>query len=203
MAEASLQSPKGSVLEEEEHIEDVTVPDYTEDEKTYIGNLQTRMEHAKTTRDQTHVEFDNLDYISYWWVNERGANTYLKHKINKGDPTYQSGTLRTKMLAFLSTFQGLNLMPDITAFNKNDLPIHALGEGMEDIMEKVGEVENDEEKRMLRQYELLQQGTVYVEDTWNDRFIVEKTVSKSFQGTKKDANGQQNIKNQILALLGE
>ena len=101
MAEASLKIADGSVLEEEYKVEDTTVPDYTEEEKTYIGNLQTRLENARTTRDQTHVEFDNLDYISYWWANERGANTYLKSKKNKGDPTYQSGTLRTKMLSFL------------------------------------------------------------------------------------------------------
>ena len=184
MAEASLIS-KGSVLAEEEKVE-IKRPDYTSEEQTYIGKLQRRLETARNNRDQAHGEFDNVDYISYWWANERGANTVIQYKKNKDDTAFQSGTLRTKMLAFLSTFLGLNLSPDVTAFDANNFPVGALGEAIEDVMEKCDELENDEEKKMLRWYELLKQGTVYVEDLWNEKYVVEKDVSKDFDG-KKDA----------------
>ena len=182
MAEATLIS-QGSILGEENKPVDIQVSNYTPEEQTYIGNLQKRLETAKTNRDQVHGEFDNLDYLNYWWANERGANTVIQYKKNKDDTVFQSGTLRTKMLAFLSTFQGLNLSPDITAFDANNFPIGALGEGIEDVMDKVGEMENDEEKRMLRQYELMKQGTVYVEDIWNEKYLTEKNVSKVFEGS--------------------
>jgi hypothetical protein len=183
MAEATL-IVKGSVLAEEKPAETVNTPNYTADEQTYLGGLQRRLELAKTSRDQVHGEFDNVDYLNYWWANERGANTVIQYKKNKDDTVFQSGTLRTKMLAFLSTFLGLNLSPDITAFDANNFPVGALGEGIEDVMDKCEEMENDEEKKMLRWYELLKQGTVYVEDVWNEKYVMEKTASKGFEGKK-------------------
>lgn len=176
MATASV--PKGSVLEEEEEIKDSIVPDYSPEQITYLGNLQTKLESAKTQRDQVHVEFDNLDYISHYWANERGANTYLKYKDNKGDPVFQSGTLRTKLMSFVSTLQGLNLSPDISAFNLNEFPISYIGDGMEDIMEKCDEAQNDKEAQSLRQYEMTKQGSVHVEVLWEDRWVIEKTMKK-------------------------
>ncbi len=94
---------------------------YSDEENLYISNLQRKLENARTIRSQPFEEFDNMTYLDYWWTNERGANTVVQFRKNKGDINFQTGTLRTKMFAFLSSFQALNLQADITAYNRNDI----------------------------------------------------------------------------------
>ena len=102
-----LKPNKGSVLEDIKEDEVIDVPDYSNEEKDYIGNLQKRLESAKLARSKQFEEFDNLSLDQYYDANERAANTTIKAKKNRADIIYQSGTLRTKMMAFLSSFQGL------------------------------------------------------------------------------------------------
>jgi len=179
-----LKVEKGSILEKKEE-KIIKIPDYSDEEKTYIGNLQKRLESAKLAREQSFEEFDNLSLSQYYEANERSANTVLKATKNKQDVVYQSGTLRTKMMAFLSSYQGLNLKPDISAFNKNEVPINVLGNAMEDIIDKTEELEGDEEQKMLRQYEMLKQGTVFLEELWEQKWEVSKKISKGFLGMIK------------------
>jgi len=207
MAEEKPRTIKGSVLEEEKE-DEIQTPDYSDKERVYISNIQKRLENAKNLRAQQFSEFDGLTLAQYYQANEDAANTILKPKKNRGDIIYQSGTLRTKMMAFLASFQGLNLKPEISAFTKDDIPVNTLGNAMEDIVDKTEEVENDEEKKMLRQYELLKQGTVFLEETWEQKWEIEKKIKKGFYGqfngvkwdTKK-VKSQGQPKRTILSLL--
>lgn len=176
-----LKSPKGSVLDKIEE-EAFLIPDYSDEEKTYISNLQKRLTAAGIARGQSFEEFDGMTYSDYWRTNERGANTYIEAVKNRGETLFQSGTLRTKMMAFLSSFQGLNLKADISAFNEKEILLNTLGNGIEDILEKTQELENDEEQRMLRQYEILKQGTVFVEEIWYEEWETIKELKKGFYG---------------------
>lgn len=184
MPEKEQKVNKGSVLEEKDE-EIIEVPDYSDSEREYISNLQKRLESAKLARSEPFEEFDNLTLSQYYWANERAANTVIKAKKNRADIIYQSGTLRTKMMAFLSSFQGLNLKPDISAFRRDETPINILGNAMEDIIDKTEELENDEEKKMLRQYEMLKQGVVFLEELWEQKWEVQKKITKGFLGMIK------------------
>lgn len=183
MPEQEKPTEKSVLIEKEKEME--KIPPYSEDELAFIGGLQKRLENARTIREQAHEEFDGMSLSEYWRQNERWANTMLKTKVNKSDVTFQSGTLRTKMIAFLSTIIGLNLSPDITAYDKRDIKVNFLGDAMEDVIDKTEELEQDEEKRMLRQYELLKHGTVFVEDIWDERYTIEKNLKKGFEGLIK------------------
>lgn len=163
-------------------VEPVEIIDYSEDEIKYLSNLQKRLEHAKNMREQPHPEFDDMTYTQYWQKNEDLANIKIKPKINKQDIQFQTGTLRTKLFAFLSSLLSLNLSADISAYDKNDVKISALGNAMEDIIEKTDELDNDEEKKMLRQYEMQKQGDVFVEEIWDDKWIIEKQPVKDYTG---------------------
>ncbi len=185
MVKEELKVKKGSVLEEEEKFEDIEAPELSDKEKIYLSNLQTKLETAQQKRDGNHDKFDGLDFISYWEANERGANTRITPIKNKGDSLFQSGTLRTKLLAFLSTFQGLNLGADISAFTEQEVLVNNLGNSMEIIIEKTEELENDEEKKMLREYEMLKHGYVFVEELWEQKWEVKKKLTKGFFGDKK------------------
>ena len=174
-----------SPLLQEAQVEINKTPDYNADEQSYLKNLQRKLEFAKQQRDQPHEEFDGMTYEQYWLENERGANTFIKPKKDKSEINFQSGTLRQKLFSLVSSIQSINLGADILAFDKNDTVISALGQSMEDIVEKTEELDNDEEKKYLRQYELLKQGDVFVEEIWNDSEYVDKEETAEFSGKFK------------------
>ena len=171
---------KSPLLVEEEEI--VKSPEYSEEEKTYLKGLRGRLNSARTARDTQHPEFDGMDYVTYYNSNEELANTQLKPKLNKEDTDFQSGTIRTKMMALLAPLVNLDLSGDISAFDKNGFKLQALGDAMEDVNFKTNELDGDDEKKMLRQYELLKQGTVFVEEIWDERQKKEKKLKTKFNG---------------------
>ena len=191
-----LKPIEGSVLKEEEPEIDKD-PKYSDKETKYISAFQTQLETAQKNRDQSHPEFDNLDYISHFQANEDGANTTIQAIKNKGETQFQSGTLRTKLLALLSSWTTLNMKGDISAFNEHDVMINNLGNAMEDIIDKTQEVEIDSEKRMLRQYEMLKQGSVFVEDLWQDKWETVKDMVKGVLGQKKNVEWKTKIKKSL------
>lgn len=166
-------SSNSELLNKEEVVE---IPEYNDMERDYLSALQQRLTEAKTTRDNIKVEFDGMSLEEYWNDNENWANTFIKAKENKSDITYASGNVRKKMMSILSYLQGFNLSPDILAYNESQVKISALGNALEDIIDKTYELENDEEKKLLRQYELLKHGTVFVEDVWKEYESIEKTL---------------------------
>ena len=182
-----------SVLLEEPKIENLS-PNYTTDQQLYLRNLQKRLEFAKFQREQSRDEFDGMNYEQYWLENEKGANTYIKPKKDKSEINFQSGTLRQKLFSLVSSLQSLNLGADILAFDRNETIISSLGQAMEDIVEKTEELEGDEEKRMLRQYEMIKQGDVFIEDVWKDEGVTDKETTKEFNGKFNDVFWKTNYK---------
>ena len=170
---------KSPLLEKEEIIES---PKYSEDEITYLGALRTRLENARDMRDREHEEFDGMSYVTNYELNEQIANTFIAPKRNKEDTTFQSGTVRQKLFAVLSALVNLDLSGDISAYDKEGLQIQSLGDAMEDIILKTDELDIDDEKKYLRQYELLKHGTVFVEEMWDEKTSKDKKLSGKFNG---------------------
>ena len=198
--------------------EDVSrgAPDYSDDERQYLSRLQVRLESARNQREAPHVEFDGMSFSEWWESNEKGANTFIEPKKNKEDSSFSSGTIRQKLLAYLAAVNNLNLSPDISAFDQNDLEVARLGDAMEDIIYKSEEIDEDEEKKMLRQYELLKQGTVFVEEVWDEKFIKDKRIkgNVAFDGklggitwTQKlkryFSKPSRNVINSLMVYLGD
>lgn len=173
--------------------DEIKPPKYTEDEETYIGRLRSKMENARIARDTQHPEFDGMDYITYFDTNERLANTFIEPKKNKEDSNFQSGLIRTKIFNLLASVVALDLSGDISAFDKNGFKFQAMGDAMEDVILKTNELDNDEEKKQMRQYELLKQGSVFVEEVWDIRTKKEKKMAANFSG-KLDVKWETRIK---------
>jgi hypothetical protein len=172
---------KASILVEEPK-EVVDKPDYNEAEQRYLSNLQKRLENAKNLREQPQPEFDDMTFEQYWQKCEDLANTKIKPKMNKQDIQFQTGTLRTKLFAFLSSLLSLNLGGEIAAYDESDIYLGTVSTGLEDIVDKADRLDEDEEKRLLRQYELLKHGYVFVEEIWDDRWIIEKQPVNNYSG---------------------
>lgn len=182
-----------SPLLEEKLEEQIETPIYSEKEEIYLRGLRKRLESARTNRDENHDEFDGMSYNEYYNRNESLANTFIEPKRNKEDSNFQSGTIRTKLFALLSSVVNLDLSGDISALDKNGLKVQALGDAMEDVILKTNELDNDDEKKLLRQYELLKQGTVFVEEIWDERSKKEKKMDGKFSG-KLDVTWKTKIK---------
>ena len=178
----------------EDKAKEVDPPKYSEKEEKYLKGLKEKLESAKTQRDAQHIEFDGMDYVTYYNTNERLANTYVEPKRNKEDSNFQSGTIRTKLFALLSSVLNLDLSGDIMAYDKNGFKIQAMGDAMEDVVLKTNELDNDDEKKMLREYELLAQGSVFVEELWDERSKKEKKLKGKFKGGLNDVSWDTKIK---------
>jgi len=176
-----------------ENNEKQLVPEYDKKTKKYISDVKKRLELARDLRNQPHDEFDGMTYVQYHESNEKGANTYIEPKKNKYDNNFQSGTIRSKLMTLLSSISNLNLSPDISAFDSDDVEINRLGNAMEQIIFKTEELEGDEEKKILRQYELLKQGTVFVEEVWKEQYKIVNTSKKKFDG-KLEGNWNKKLK---------
>lgn len=187
--EEELKSP---LLEKQD--EAIMPPDYTQEEKDYLGGLRKRMELARNARDIEHDEYDGMSYVTQYEMNERLANTFIQPKRNKEDSNFQSGVIRQKIFSLLSAVTNLDLRGDISAYDKDGFEIQALGDAMEDIHLKTDELDNDDEKKFLREYELLKHGTVFVEELWAEKFKKEKKTSKKFDGSLKDFKYTENLK---------
>lgn len=190
MPEENKQEEKSPLLEKEEVIDK---PDYSDNEKEYIKHLRVRMEDARNNRDGEHDEFDGLGYVTQYEINERLANTMLQPKRNKEDSNFQSGVIRQKIFALLSPLIGLDLRGDISAFGQDGFQVQSLGDAMEDIVLKTNELDIDDEKKLMRYFELAKQGTVFVEELWETKFINKKKSKKKFDGTLKDFEWTSNI----------
>lgn len=163
----------------------IEMPAYEEAEKNYLSAIQRRLSNARDSRDQIRVEFDGMTYVQYCEENRKLSNSYIAPKQNREDTNYQSGTIRNKMLAILASVNNLDLTGDINVFNKDDVQMANFGQALEDINWKTEELDNDEEKKLLRQYTMMEQGTVFVNEDWIEKMGVRKDFTKPFDG--KDA----------------
>lgn len=177
---------KSEVIADSQDSKPVEKPNYTPEQVLYLSGLQTRLQLARDNKNTAHDEFDGMDYDTRYEDEERIANSYIPPKKNKSDTNFISGTIRQKMLALLAAINMLNLEPDDTAFDKDNVEINELGNAINIVREKCAELDEDEEKKMMRQMELLKHGTVFVEDTWRAEWRKEKTLNKKFTG---QANG--------------
>src|SRR5581483_2306493 len=189
MADQNAINP---VLPDEKKLEK-QVP-YSEKEKEYAGYLQTRLQIARDQRNQNHDEFDGMTYMQWYESNLKGANSFIAPKKNKEDTTFVTGTTRQALLAMIAKISQLNLSPEIKAFDKNDHEDVHTGQAMEDIVLKADELDHDEEKKLLRQYELFSQGTAFAEEVWTEEFRSNKTLNqKKWEGQIKDVDWKENL----------
>lgn len=168
---------------------EIPVTLYQEKDKEYLSFIQNRLEKAKTQRSNPYPEFGGKTYLQIYNENENIANTVLPAKKNEDDVIVSAGTIESKLDALLSNINNLDIGPDVFAFDKNNNRIQELGEGLEDIMldtEKMDGEGGDEEKKRLRQLELLKQGTVFVQEEWLKKWETKKKLKVAYDGRFKD-----------------
>lgn len=145
-------------------------PDYTKEERDYLKFLIKRACNDRDARDRHHPELDDMSYLEYYDNNRKKDLSYIPPKENRQDVRIVTGTTREKDTTLLSSMLNLNLEPDVSAFDENNLFVSELGSNMEDMVMKSREMEDYDRKRSKIYRELISQGDVFVRDIWVDKF---------------------------------
>jgi hypothetical protein len=195
MAQPSNSSnPNPAEKPEQKDLQGTPAIKYTDDEVKYATYLQTRLENARSARNTNHDEFDGMTYTQYYESNLKGANSFIAPKKNREDTTFVTGTTRQALLAMTAKINQLNLAPEVKAFDKNDHEDVHTGQAMQDILTKADELDNDDLKKILRQYEMYAQGTVFVEEAWTEEFRTNKQLNdKKWNGQVTDVNWTERL----------
>lgn len=165
-----------------EKVTPVDPPKYSDDEASYIGRLLSAMLGAKTARDSAKTEFNDLTYLQWYKNNEQIANTYIVRDETNKDLAVMSGTVEQKLQTILAEVNRLNLTGEVRVFDKENNELQEFGTALTDIVHKTEEMEEDIEKKTIRQLELLKQGTVFVQDNWVKKWHKSKILAKKFDG---------------------
>ena len=166
---------------------DPGAPIYNASELQYQTYLETRLMRAQTMRDRAWAEFSDKTYLRQFEENEKAANTYIPKRTNEDDVQVTTGTIEGKLGVLLANIDAMNIVPEVLAFDHSDMPLNELAMAMTDIMDRCAENDGgidggDQEKRQMRQRELLKQGTVFVQDRWVCKYQPKKNVDGTYNG---------------------
>lgn len=164
----------------------IDTPNYSPSEWSALSGFQKKLEGARNQREQAWDEFDGMSLTRYCEENRKAANSYIKPRQNAEETNFVTGTTRQKLLAYLAAVNNLDLAPDIQAFDEDNRLVEGIGEDLEDAIFRSEELDHDEEKKLLRQYTMFEQGTVFVEEDWKIDRRKLKTLSKNI----KDYHGE-------------
>ena len=159
--------------------------EYSAEETTYCGNIVGRLLKAKINRDTVHPEFNNTTYSQWFANNEIIANTMVTRDKTNKDLAVKTGTVEQKLQVILAEINRLNLTGEIRAYDKDSNELQEFGTAITDIVDKTAEMEVDDEKKLMRQLELMKQGTVFIQDNWVKKWSKSKTLNKAFTGKVK------------------
>lgn len=176
---------------------------YTEQEKEAAPKLQLSQEELKnlnywiqgmmTSRNQRNMnwpEFDDMDYPSYYYTNQKAANSYIQKKLNAQDVRIVTGTTEEKEVTLLAALLNFNLEAKVIPYTEEDEILTDLGEKLGDAVLRSRQMEEyDYEMARMEAYkELLDQGTVFVKEEYYERQEIEKNL--------KEKNWRESVKMQ-------
>lgn len=188
---SAIQNP---VLKRKPSKNQIAEPPYDSKEEAYRNYLIQRLSAAQEARDQKYAEFNGRTYVKYYEENEKIANTYVEKPENEQEKPLATGTIESKFHTLLAHLSNMNLTPEVLAYDRNNRSLMELGQAFTDIIAVVSEHDGgddggDKEKKLLRQNELLKQGTVFVQENWITKYEIKKKLKKKYSGEFKDFAG--------------
>ena len=143
---------------------------YSDAEKLVLNRDIQIMCDLRETFMRKYPELDDMNRAQYYESNRKKDLSYIPAKKNKQETRIVTGTTREKDTTLLSTLLNLNAVPDVTAFDEEDMVVAELGDNMSDLIKKSREVEDWQKKRPIIYREMISQGDVFVEETYIEEF---------------------------------
>jgi len=144
-----------------------------QEKKKFIVN---RIHDAVSQRYYNWEEFDNMTLTGNWEFNKKMASSFNPPRKNASDVRVVSGTARNKMKSIAAAIVQLNLDSSVYSFDKNNDEDRELGMVCTQLIRKSKQIDGDEEKKLLRIYEMLEQGTCFVGEVWEPTRKVKKNI---------------------------
>ena len=162
---------------------------YSAEERKVYDFYTKRFQQAKEQRNQCRDEFDGLTYEDDYQANYRALISYLRPKLNDDETRIKTGTTEYKVENRLNSLIGLNLQPEVLAFDQNDTELSDLGDDIGDVVKRSNELETDEPKWIDAWFEMLSQRIVYIQENWVERDL--RNGRKISRAEKKVIPGHQ------------
>lgn len=143
---------------------------YSDEELKAINSDIALMVNMREIKNAPYAEVDDMTPNQYYESNRKKDLSYIPPKRNKEDIRIVTGTTREKDTTLLSTLLNLNAVPDVTAFDEEDMVVAELGDNMADLVKKSREIEDWQKKRPIVYRELISQGDVFLFETVVDDF---------------------------------
>jgi hypothetical protein len=159
-----------------------------------LSTLYSEFTIARDQRDDHHDGFDGMNLLEWVEFNAKTGSSYIEPRKNATDVNIVTGIPREKAYAVASNIFKMNLEPSAHAFDKQDHEDAEIGRAFTYLLRKSNELDNDEMKKLLRILYLLEQGTVFIEESWVPRTKMRKTMrnkkfldpATGFKGLKWD-----------------
>lgn len=168
--------PKTTYQEKADKQNDLVAQELTTEKMEHKKFIVSRMHSAVSQRYYNWEEFDNMTLPGSWEFNKKMATSFNPPRKNASDVRVVTGTARAKMKSIAAAVQRLNLDSSVYGFDKNNDEDRELGMVMTQMLRKSKEIDDDEEKKLLRVYELLEQGTCFTGEVWEPTRKVKKTI---------------------------
>lgn len=170
----------------------VLVQVLTKEQQHYRKYVVERLVSAMNQRDQRHDEFDGMTFLENFEFNRKMANSFIPPRKNPMDTVVVSGTARSKMKAIISNIIKLNLETNVLAFDNKDDEDAELGQLLSGMIKKSKELDDDDDKKLKRLYQLFEQGTVFIGEEWVPITVTDKKIVN--RGALDPAKGFEGIK---------
>lgn len=151
---------------------------YSESELKARDGIINDCKNAAIQRKTKFVEFDDMDYETWYWKAKKASSAYVEPKDNEEDVRVVTGTTREKGNILVNTLLNYNLEADITAYDDENVKVAELGEIVEKFVRKSRQLEMPiwDVKRPLAYLELVNMGNVHVEECWEGYEIPQKQL---------------------------
>ena len=154
--------------------------EYSEEELEQRSRILVDASHARNQKQQKYAELDDMDYDTWYFKSKKATQAYIQPKTNDEDVRVVTGTTREKSNIIVNTFLNYNLEPDVVAYDDKNVIQQELGEMVEKMIRKSRNLElpDYDVKKPLIIKEFVDQGNVFVRESWNEYEIPSKELEK-------------------------
>lgn len=154
---------------------------YSEEAKTYINFRRQRLIAARDARDASHPEFDDMTFLKWYEIQKKADDQYVAPRKNAQDTSINTGTVRDKDNALLEYAMKFDFEPVAQVYSEDDEMMAELADTAEDMVRKSKKLEAYRDKAKLIYRSMIAFGTALVEDTWVERWTIQKTLKQGYK----------------------
>lgn len=162
---------------EDNHIEP---PKYSPAREKFINFRRQRIIAARDSRDASRDEYDGMTFPTYYQILKRADDQFVAPRKNAQDTSINLGTIRDKDTSLVEYAMAHDFEPVAQAYDEDNDAYEELADTGEDLVRKSLSLEYwSEAKAKLVYRSMVAFGTAYVEDTYVEQWIIEKSVKHS------------------------